>query len=64
MVAEYAENEVGRKYVIDTSQGVPNAVTTGVDDYVDSFSTWAYARQAFDGWAAGFRKWLDGVHGR
>jgi len=64
VVAEYADNEVGRKYVVDTSQGVTKTVTTGVNDYVASFSTWAYAKQAFNGWAADFRKWLDGVHGR
>lgn len=64
VVAEYADNEVGRKYVVDTSEGVTKAVTTGVTDYVAAYSTWAYAKQAFDGWAADFRKWVDGVHGR
>jgi hypothetical protein len=64
VVAEYADNEVGRKYVVDTREGVTKAVTTGVTDYVAAYSTWAYAKQAFDGWAADFRKWLDGVHGR
>jgi len=63
VVAEYADNEVGRKYVIDTSQGATSAVKTGVDHYLSSYSTWAYAKKAFDGWAADFRKWLDGVHG-
>jgi hypothetical protein len=64
VVAEYADNEVGRKYVVDTSRGLSKAVTTGVGDYVAAYSTWAYAKQAFDGWAADFRKWLDGVHQR
>ncbi len=64
VVAEYADDEVGRKYVVDTSKGVTNAVTTGVDDYLSSYSSWAYAKQAFDGWAADFRKWVDGAHGR
>jgi hypothetical protein len=64
VVAEYADTRVGRKYVVDTSQGVGNAVTTGVSDYAKSFSTWAYAQQAFDGWAQKFRARLDQVHGR
>jgi len=64
VVAEYADNRVGRKYVVDTSGGLTGAVTTGVGDYVKSYSTWAYARQAFDGWAGELRRWLDGVHRR
>ncbi len=64
VVAEYADNEIGRKYVVDTSEGVTGAVTTGVDGYIKSYSTWGYAKQAFDGWAADLRKWLNKVHGR
>ncbi len=64
VVAEYADTRVGRKYVIDTSDGLKGAVTAGVGDYLRSYSTWAYARQAFDGWAADLRRWLDGVHAR
>ena len=61
VVAEYADNRVGRKYVVDTSGGVGKAVTSGVGDSVKAYSTWAYAHQAFDGWAADLRRWLDGV---
>jgi hypothetical protein len=64
VVAEYADTRVGRKYVVDTSGGLTGAVTTGVGDYLKSYSTWAYARQAFDGWAADLRRWLDGARGR
>ena len=64
VVAEYADTRVGRKYVVDTKDGLSGAVTTGVGAYVKSYSTWAYARQAFDGWAGDLRRWLDGVHGR
>lgn len=63
VLAQYADTQVGRKYVVDTSQGVAGAVTAGVGDYLRSYSTWAYARQAFDGWAQELRQWLDGVHG-
>jgi hypothetical protein len=64
VVAEYADNEAGRKYVVDTSRGLTDAVTDGVDNYIKAYSTWAYAKQAFDGWAADLRQWVDNVHGR
>ncbi|MGB5063460.1 MAG: DUF3313 domain-containing protein [Candidatus Competibacter sp.] len=64
VVAEYADTRVGRKYVVDTSQGVGNAISTGFSDYAKAYSTWAYARQAFEGWAQQFRARLDQIHGR
>ncbi|MFO1423508.1 MAG: DUF3313 domain-containing protein [Candidatus Competibacteraceae bacterium] len=64
VVAEYADTQVGRKYVVDTSKGVGNAITTGFSDYAKAYSTWAYAKQAFDGWAQQFRARLDQIHGR
>ena len=64
VIAEYADTQVGRKYVVDTSKGVGSAITTGVSDYAKAYSTWAYAKQAFDGWARQFRARLDQAHGR
>lgn len=64
VIAEYADTEIGRKYVVDTSKGVGNAIDTGVSDYMKAYSTWAYAQKAFDGWAQQFRAWLDKTHGR
>ncbi len=64
VVAEYADNRIERKYVVDGSGSLTGVVTTGVGDYVKSYSTWAYARQAFDGWAGDLRRWLDEVHRR
>lgn len=64
IVAEYADTDVGRKYVVDTSKGVTAAVTTGMTDYLDAYQSWAYAKQAFDQWAALFRQRLDQLHGR
>ncbi len=61
--AEYADTQVGRKYVVDTSKGVGNAINTGVSDYARAYSTWAYAQQTFDGWAQQFRARLDQAHG-
>lgn len=64
VIAEFADTQVGRKYVVDTSKGVGSAITTGVSDYAKAYSTWAYAQQAFDGWAQQFRARLDQAHGR
>lgn len=64
VVGEYADDRPGRKYDIDTRDGVTGAVTEGVSDYLRSYSTWAYAQKAFDHWAALFRERLDEVHGR
>lgn len=61
VVAEYAETQFGRKYVVDTNKGVSTAVTTGVTGYLDAYSTWACAKQAFDQWAAQFRTRIDAL---
>ena len=62
VLAEYADTTVGRKYVVDVNHGVQTAVTTGVEDYLDAYTPWAYAKQAFDGWARDLRRWVDKVH--
>jgi Protein of unknown function (DUF3313) len=64
VVAEYAELRFGRKYVLNTSQGTTQAVTGAATNYLDAYSTWAYAKQAFDQWAAQFRSRLDQINGR
>ena len=64
LIAEYADTRVGRKYVVDTSQGVGSAVDTGVSNYMKAYSTWAYAQQAFEGWAKLLRARLDQAHSR
>lgn len=64
VIAEYADTQVGRKYVVDTAKGVGSAITIGFSDYAKAYSTWAYAQQAFDGWAQQFQARLDQAHGR
>jgi len=64
VVAEYAETRFGRKYVLDTNQGTSAAVSKGVTNYLDAYSTWAYAKQAFDAWSQQFRQRLDQIDGR
>ena len=52
MIAECADTSIGRKYAADLDSGAANAAKTWASGYADSFSTWAYARQAFDNWSA------------
>ena len=52
VVAECADTEIGRKYAADLDQGVPNAAEKWVGGYLDSFTSWSYAQNAFDKWAA------------
>jgi hypothetical protein len=61
VVAEFVDLQFGRKYVLDTNKGLNAAVTTGVTDYLDAYSTWAYAKQAFDSWSRQFRQRLDEI---
>lgn len=64
IVAEYVETKFGKKYVVDTSQGLTGAVSTGIANYTKAFSAWDYARQAFDAWAQQLRARFDQSHGR
>jgi len=62
VIAEYAETRFGRKYVVDTSKGGNQAMAGLATNYLDSYSTWAYAKQAFDQWAMQFRTRLDQIN--
>ena len=62
VVAEYAETRFGRKYVLKADGG-RSAGDEAAKNYRDAFSSWAYARQAFDAWSQQFRAWLGQVKG-
>ena len=64
VVAAYADGEVGTKYVIDTKDGIGDAVSKGFGNYLKAYSTWDYAKQAFASWAQGLRNWLNSTAGR
>jgi len=63
VVAECADNEIGRKYADDLEKGVTGAVTAWANGYVESFTSWSYAKDAFDKWAAIFARRFDEVRG-
>lgn len=64
LVGEYADTQYGRKYAVNTTGSMSTAVSGGVTNYLDSYQTWAYAQQAFDGWSQFFRQRLDQMSGR
>lgn len=64
VVAEYADRRAGKKYDVDFSQGAGNAIDKGAKSYMDGFSTWGYAQQAFDYWARLMRTQLDRLKAR
>ena len=54
LVAEYLETRIGRKYVFGNRN-----TAAPVTNYVETFSTWDYAKKAFDAWSQQFRRRLD-----
>jgi hypothetical protein len=52
IIAECEDTEVGRKYAADLDAGASGAATAWVSGYLNSFTTWSYAKDAFDKWAA------------
>lgn len=52
IVAECEDTEIGRKYAADLNSGAAGAAQAWVGGYLNSFSSWSYAKDAFDKWAA------------
>ena len=58
IVAECADTEIGLKYAADLNQSASGAAEAWLNGYVDSFTSWSYAKDAFDKWAAAFARRL------
>jgi len=52
IVGECRDTEIGRKYAADLDAGAAGAAQTWASGYLNSFQSWAYARNAFDKWSA------------
>jgi len=52
IVAECEDTEIGRKYAADLNASAAGAAQAWVGGYLNSFSSWSYAKDAFDKWAA------------
>jgi len=63
VVAECADTEIGRKYAADLNQGASRAADAWVNGYLDSFTSWSYAQDAFNKWAADFAKRFNELRG-
>ena len=51
VVAECRDTEIGRKYAADLNTGATGAAQTWASGYLNSFQSWAYAKNAFDKWS-------------
>jgi len=56
LLGEFADKRFGKKYDV-------GGVKQYVSGYVDSFTTWNYAKQSFDRWAEIFRQRFDELRG-
>ncbi len=63
VVGEFTDTKIGKKYDLDTSGGGLDAAKKWADGYFDSFTTWNYAKGAFDLWAALFRQRFNELRG-
>jgi hypothetical protein len=63
VLAECADTEIGRKYAADLNITAPSAAETWANGYLDSFTSWNYAKDAFDKWAQVFAQRLNELRG-
>ena len=59
----YLERRIGKKYNVDLEEGVGSAIQKGASSYLKAYTTWGYAKGAFEYWAKKFRERLDEFHG-
>ena len=63
VLGECRDTEIGRKYAADLDTGATGAAQTWASGYLNSFQSWAYARNAFDKWATLTAKRLAELRG-
>jgi hypothetical protein len=63
VLAECADNEIGRKYAAAVDKGAASATSTWIGGYMDSFTSWNYAKNAFDKWATLFAERFNKLRG-
>ncbi len=51
ILGECRDTEIGRKYAADVAGGTVNAAQTWASGYLNSFTAWSYAKDAFDKWS-------------
>lgn len=63
ILGEFADTRIGKKYDVDMSKDASGAAKKWVDGYMDSFTSWSYAKRAFDQWAAFLKLRVDDLRG-
>lgn len=63
LLGEFTDTRIGKKYDVDPSKSVPDAAKKWLNGYVDSFTSWSYAKRSFDQWAALFKQRFDELRG-
>jgi len=63
IIAECADTEIGRKYAAELNITAPSAAETWANGYLDSFTSWNYAKDAFDKWAQVFAQRFNELRG-
>lgn len=56
VIGECADTEIGLKYAADMNAGAAGAAEAWINGYMDSFTQWTYAKNAFDKWSVDFAK--------
>jgi hypothetical protein len=52
ILAECRDTQIGRKYATDLDGSAVGVAQTWASGYLNSFESWAYAKNAFDKWSA------------
>jgi hypothetical protein len=63
VMAEFSDLRIGRKYGADLAKSVPDFAQKWATGYLDSFTSWGYAKEAFKMWAGLFRERFDELRG-
>ena len=56
VIGECADTEIGLKYAADMNAGAAGAAEAWINGYMDSFTQWTYAKNAFDKWSVDFAR--------
>ncbi|MDM0012179.1 DUF3313 domain-containing protein [Variovorax sp. J22P168] len=56
VVGECADTQIGLKYAADLDKGATTAAMAWMNGYVSSFTSWSYAKDAFNKWSSAFAR--------
>lgn len=56
VLGECADTQIGLKYAADLDRGVGTAAMAWMNGYASSFTSWSYAKDAFNKWSSAFAR--------